>query len=110
MTGGLGGSITDLGHGSLTGEAATDTIINTLGFAPCLLDGLEAIRLMTLEGLGALLNDSGLVSGRDHIYKIKILVFRYFELEMKRKIQALTFQRIKFNNTRQYVLRWQWID
>ena len=37
MTGTLGGSITDVGHQVLALEAPADTIVNTLGLAPVLL-------------------------------------------------------------------------
>jgi hypothetical protein len=65
--GSLGRSITDAGHGSLTRETTTNTVINTLGLAPRLLDRLEAIRLMTLERLVAFLDNGGLRSRRDHL-------------------------------------------
>lgn len=37
VTGDGVGTVTDLGHGGLAGEATTDTVINTLGLAPALL-------------------------------------------------------------------------
>lgn len=71
VLGGLGRTVTDAGHGGLTREATTDTIINTLGLSPRFLDGFEAIGLMTLEDLGALLDNGGLISGRDHLINLK---------------------------------------
>ena len=43
---------TYLGHRELALESAPDPIVNTLGFPPCLLDTLIAIRLVTPGGLG----------------------------------------------------------
>jgi len=49
----LVGTVTDGGHGHLALEAAADGIVNTLGLAPRLTDTLEAVRLVTVEAVGA---------------------------------------------------------
>lgn len=66
VTSGLGGTVTDLGHGGLATEATTDAVVDTLGFAPAFLDGFEAVGLVTLEGLGTLLDDARLRGRRHH--------------------------------------------
>lgn len=50
-------AIADLGHRELALEPAPHPIVNTLGFPPCLLNTLVAVRLVTLEWLGAFFYD-----------------------------------------------------
>lgn len=67
VLGSLSGSVTDAGHGGLSRETTTHTVINTLRFAPGFLDGFETIGLMALEGLGALLDNGRFMSRRSHL-------------------------------------------
>ncbi|GMR49833.1 hypothetical protein PMAYCL1PPCAC_20028, partial [Pristionchus mayeri] len=63
----LGVSVTDVGHQSLSLEAATDTVINTLGFAPVGLDTVVSARLMPGEATSVLLGKAKLLSrDEDH--------------------------------------------
>lgn len=97
VTGDGVGSITDLGHRGLAGETTTDTVINTLGLAPGLLQNRKGkdmvskqghqmvkkyldrsitIRLMALELLSALLENSHLVQSRRHLNIVNINVLK----------------------------------
>lgn len=40
-------TITNFGHWELTLEATSHSIIDTLGFSPCLLDSVITVRLMS---------------------------------------------------------------
>jgi len=57
VSGLLVASVTDGRHGQLALEAAADSVIDTLGLSPGLLDAMVAVRLVTLERLRALLDD-----------------------------------------------------
>jgi len=51
------GSISDRGHGELAFETSSDSVVNTFGFAPCLLDRCVSVGLMPNERLGAFLDN-----------------------------------------------------
>ena len=53
----LGRTVTDVGHFVDTLEAATNTVVNTLGFPPVLLDLVITITLVADEPLGPLLDN-----------------------------------------------------
>jgi len=50
-------TIADLRHRELSLESASHPVVNTLGFPPCFLDALVAVRLVTLEWFGAFFDD-----------------------------------------------------
>jgi len=50
-------TVADLGHRELSLESTPHPVVDTLGFPPCFLDALVAVRLMTLEWLGAFFDD-----------------------------------------------------
>lgn len=60
MAGLLVTAIADLRHGELTLESAPHSVVDTLGFPPCLLHTVIPIRLVTLECLRALLDNGDL--------------------------------------------------
>lgn len=45
---GLREKLTDAGHRELSLETTTNPVVNTFGLAPCLLDTMVSVRLMTL--------------------------------------------------------------
>ena len=53
----LVGTVTDLGHADGTAEATADSAVDTLGLTPRLADTVVSVRVVALEGLGALLDD-----------------------------------------------------
>lgn len=57
MTGLLVGTVTDLGHADSAAETTADSTVYTLGLAPRLTDTVVSVRVVALEGLGALLDD-----------------------------------------------------
>merc|ERR1712230_280313 len=54
------GAVADAGHGQVALETPPDTVVNTLGLAPCRRDAGAAVRLVALERLCALLDDRDL--------------------------------------------------
>jgi len=60
-------SETDRGHDSLSLEASSNPVIDTLRFPPCRLDSLVAVALMTIEPLGPLLDDRDMLFGGGHL-------------------------------------------
>lgn len=71
MTRFLVAAVADLGHRELALESAPDPIVNTLGFPPCLLDTLVAVRLVTLEWLGAFFYDWRLDGHGENLAEVK---------------------------------------
>lgn len=63
VAGGLVGSVTDGGLGDGTLEATTHARVDTLGLSPGVAELLESLVMVTLEGLGALLDDLRLHDG-----------------------------------------------
>ena len=57
VTGLLVGTVTDLGHADGAAETTTNGTVDTLGLAPRLTDTVVSVRVVALEGLGALLDD-----------------------------------------------------
>lgn len=57
MLGGFARTITNLRHRQLSLETTSDSIINTLGLSPSLLNGLVTVRLVSLELLGSFLDN-----------------------------------------------------
>jgi len=60
-------SETDRGHDSLSLEASSNSVIDTLGFPPCRLDSLVAVALVATEPLGPLLDDRDMLFGGGHL-------------------------------------------
>ena len=53
----LVGTVADLGHADSAAETTTNGTVDTLGLAPRLTDTVVSVRVVALEGLGALLDD-----------------------------------------------------
>lgn len=60
VLGGLGGTVTDLGHSDGASESSSDTRVNTLGLSPGLADSVESVGLVSLESLSVLLDNLGM--------------------------------------------------
>jgi hypothetical protein len=65
------GTIANRGHSNGTAESSSDSAVDTLGLAPAGVHALEAIRLMPLEALRALLDDGNVLLGGNHLKSIK---------------------------------------
>jgi hypothetical protein len=63
----LVGAIADRGHSKIALEASPDTVVDTLGLAPCRGNAHEAITLVTSEGLRALLHDRNMLLCGNHL-------------------------------------------
>lgn len=57
VTGLLVGTVTDLGHANGAAETTTHSRVDTLGLTPRLADTVVSVRVVALEGLGALLDN-----------------------------------------------------
>lgn len=57
MAGLLVRTVTNLGHADGAAETTADSTVDTLGLAPGLADTVVSVRVVALEGLGALLDD-----------------------------------------------------
>ena len=68
--GGLIASITDLRHQFGAAELSADSVIDTSGFAPTLLDTVETIRLETRETIRLLLHDTLLELRHSYFYSL----------------------------------------
>lgn len=67
MTGLLVGAEADRGHGHAASESSSDSVVDTLRLAPFGGKALEPIALMTVEGLGSLLDDRDVFLCGNHL-------------------------------------------
>lgn len=70
VTGLLVGTVTDLGHANGAAETTTHSRVDTLGLTPRLADTVVSVRVVALEGLGALLDNFD--GGGSHLDDLKI--------------------------------------
>lgn len=97
VTGLLVGAVTDLGHADGAAETTTHSRVDTLGLAPRFTDTVVSVRVVALEGLGALLNDGD--CGSSHLDNLKM------EVEWSQRSSAVECQYKVVEKARAVVVR-----